>query len=130
MFARFLHFGFYLGATFQIWDDILNLIGNHSYGKERDGDLWEGKRTLILIDLLQQATPSERLRIQSILQLSRSSKTKAQVGWLRKLVDDRGSIDNARRIASDMADAALEETSPAGRDCQSWQRYQAHGRSL
>lgn len=106
---RFLHFGFYLGATFQIWDDILNLIGNHSYGKERDGDLWEGKRTLILIDLLQQATPSERLRIQSILQLSRSSKTKAQIGWLRKLVDECGSIDNARRIADDMADAALEE---------------------
>ena len=108
----FVRFGFFLGATFQIQDDILNLTGDSSYGKERDGDLWEGKRTLILIHLLEQATPEERVRIQSILELSRADKTRDQVCWLRKRIDTSGSIDNARQIAANMCDAAMEEFWP------------------
>jgi glycerophosphoryl diester phosphodiesterase len=58
---RFVCFGFFLGAAFQIQDDVLNLIGDHEkYGKELGGDLWEGKRTLILIELLKSCSPEER----------------------------------------------------------------------
>ncbi len=56
----FIRFGFFLGAAFQIQDDLLNLVGDHSYGKERDGDLWEGKRTLMLIRALHESTAQER----------------------------------------------------------------------
>ena len=53
---RFVRFGFFLGAAFQIQDDLLNLEGDPlRYGKELDGDLWEGKRTLMLIHLLRKA---------------------------------------------------------------------------
>src|SRR5262252_5964477 len=49
----FVRFGFFLGAAFQIQDDLLNLVGDAgAYGKELDGDLREGKRTLMLIHLL------------------------------------------------------------------------------
>ena len=48
----FLRFGFFLGAAFQIQDDLLNLVADERYGKERDGDIMEGKRTLMLIHLL------------------------------------------------------------------------------
>jgi geranylgeranyl diphosphate synthase type II len=45
-----VRFGFHLGAAFQIQDDLLNLVGDESlYGKEINGDLREGKRTLVLI---------------------------------------------------------------------------------
>src|ERR1019366_582498 len=45
----FNRFGYYLGAAFQIQDDVLNLEGDRGkYGKEIGGDLLEGKRTLIL----------------------------------------------------------------------------------
>ena len=41
-----VRFGFHLGAAFQIQDDLLNLVGDEAaYGKEIDGDLYEGKRT-------------------------------------------------------------------------------------
>src|SRR5262249_49562571 len=54
---RFVRFGFFLGAAFQIQDDLLNLEGDpEQYGKELDGDLWEGKRTLMLISLLALTT--------------------------------------------------------------------------
>ena len=45
---RFVRFGFFLGAAFQIQDDLLNLVADDKYGKELNGDLFEGKRTLML----------------------------------------------------------------------------------
>ena len=34
---------------------MLNLIGDQrSYGKEIDGDIWEGKRSLMLLHLLHE----------------------------------------------------------------------------
>ena len=45
--GRFDRFGYLLGLAFQITDDVLNLNGDVArYGKEINGDLWEGKRTL------------------------------------------------------------------------------------
>ena len=53
----FIRFGFFIGAAFQIQDDLLNLIGDErSYGKEIDGDIWEGKRSLMLMHLLHEAS--------------------------------------------------------------------------
>ncbi len=61
-----------LGSAFQIQDDVLNLAARPSdYGKDSLGDLWEGKRTLVLLHELRCATPLERARAQRILQLPR-----------------------------------------------------------
>jgi geranylgeranyl diphosphate synthase type II len=57
-----------LGIAFQIQDDVLNLESEGTgYGKERDGDLWEGKRTLILLHAMRVASPVERARARRIL---------------------------------------------------------------
>ncbi len=54
---RLIRFGFFLGAAFQIQDDLLNLVGDpEAYGKELSGDIREGKRTLMLIHLFEQAS--------------------------------------------------------------------------
>ena len=46
----------HLGAAFQITDDLLNLRADpEDYGKEIGGDLWEGKRTLMLLHALRTA---------------------------------------------------------------------------
>ena len=61
-------FGYYLGAAFQIRDDLLNLVGAPAtYGKEALGDLREGKRTLMLIHLLQAADPRDRAWLAAYL---------------------------------------------------------------
>jgi geranylgeranyl diphosphate synthase type II len=105
-------FGFFLGAAFQIQDDLLNLVHNDErYGKERNGDLWEGKRTLPIIHLLQQVNPEEKERLRSILMLSREHRSIEQVQWMRELMDARGSIDYARQIAHGLAGAAMHESS-------------------
>ncbi|HKU45095.1 MAG TPA: polyprenyl synthetase family protein [Polyangiales bacterium] len=92
----YVAFGFFLGAAFQIQDDLLNLIGERrSYGKELNGDLLEGKRTLMLIHLLQQSTSRERAKIQRFLAQPRRTRSAAQVRWLREALFDHGSIDYA-----------------------------------
>jgi len=107
----YVRFGFLVGAAFQIQDDLLNLVGNESYGKERDGDLWEGKRTLILIRLLALATEAERERIAAVLACGRERRTESDVRWMRRLIDRYGCIEYARRVAHGLAGAALHEFS-------------------
>jgi len=60
--------GRHLGAAFQITDDLLNLRADPEvYGKEISGDLWEGKRTLMLLHTMRTAEPADRQRAQHIL---------------------------------------------------------------
>ena len=68
-------FGFFLGAAFQIQDDVLNLVGSRDrYGKEIFGDIYEGKRTLnSLTRLARLINPSENARLSGFLGLPRSS---------------------------------------------------------
>lgn len=108
----FVRFGFLLGAAFQIQDDVLNLIGDQAaYGKELDGDIHEGKRTLMIIRLLERADEDERRRITEILSLPRQERTAAHVRWVRARMDAYGCIDYAREVASGLAGAARTEFS-------------------
>jgi geranylgeranyl diphosphate synthase type II len=68
-------FGRQLGAAFQITDDLLNLRADpQEYGKEIGGDLWEGKRTLMLLHALRCAEPNDRDRAVAILGKRRPSQ--------------------------------------------------------
>ncbi len=107
----FIRFGFFLGAAFQIQDDLLNLTPDERYGKEQNGDLWEGKRTLMLIHLLRNSSPKQCERLVRILKLPRREKTPTQVGWMRQLMDEYDCIEYARKFAHGLAGAASHEYS-------------------
>ncbi|MDG5747597.1 polyprenyl synthetase family protein [Qipengyuania sp. XHP0207] len=106
-----MRFGYFLGLAFQIEDDLRNLSDDPGYGKERNGDLFEGKRTLMLIHVRQAASSSEKKRIDSFMAMPREERSMKDVDWLAKLMRDRGSIDHAREVAHAMAGAALHEFS-------------------
>lgn len=102
--------GFHLGAAFQIRDDILNLVGNQDrYGKERFGDLREGKRTLILIHLLAAADPSDFAWIRSYLLRKPHERTHGQIKQIFDLVLGYGSIGFADEFARGVARSAGAE---------------------
>lgn len=114
---RFVCFGFFLGAAFQIHDDVLNLIGDtKQYGKELAGDLWEGKRTLILIELLRSCSADERVELQRFFALARGAKSHAQVERVLRLMHRYGSIEAARATAEALAGAAQHELEGAFAD--------------
>ena len=107
---RFVRFGFFLGAAFQIQDDLLNLEGDPvRYGKELGGDLHEGKRTLMLIHLLKVASSPERSRIDQFLQSARPGRSVADVRWLRDCMHSNGALEHARHTAHALAGAASHE---------------------
>jgi geranylgeranyl diphosphate synthase type II len=107
---RFVRFGFFLGAAFQIQDDLLNLLGDHQrYGKELDGDLREGKRTLMLIRLLASADRRDRQRLLELLALPRAEKPDEEIAWLRGALERYGAIEYAQGVAHGLAGAALHE---------------------
>jgi geranylgeranyl diphosphate synthase type II len=109
-------FGFFLGAAFQIRDDILNLIGaEEKYGKERLGDLYEGKRTLMIIHLLQSASPHERQELVRFLEGDRSGRSSARVSWVLGLLESHGSIEYAREFARGIAGMAARSFESAFR---------------
>lgn len=61
-------FGRAMGAAFQITDDLLNLRAHpDAYGKEIGGDIWEGKRTLMLLHTLRTCGAGDRERAVEIL---------------------------------------------------------------
>jgi geranylgeranyl diphosphate synthase type II len=104
-----VRFGFLLGAAFQIQDDLLNLVGTEQeYGKEIDGDIYEGKRTLPLIHLIRNARGSDRELLQRYLRLERAERTAGIVSEIREMLDVYGSIAFAAAYARGIAGAAAD----------------------
>jgi geranylgeranyl diphosphate synthase, type II len=100
-------FGLFLGAAFQITDDVLNLTGGQvAYGKEIRGDLREGKRTLMVIHLLSVAEPPHREAVVALLRGPEAERTDDRLDWLAGLLEQYGSIAFARDYARGVADAA------------------------
>jgi geranylgeranyl diphosphate synthase, type II len=104
-----IRLGFFFGAAFQIQDDLLNLEGGAGYGKERDGDLLEGKRTLMVIHAIRESAAADRRRLLRYLGKQRRHRSASETAWVRSLLGAQGSFDYARRIAKGLAGAALYE---------------------
>jgi geranylgeranyl diphosphate synthase, type II len=103
----FTAFGFKLGAAFQIQDDVLNLIGEEAlYGKERAGDIAEGKRTLIAIHVIEQAAAADRARILDVYARPRARKSAEDLAFVLDCMHRYGSIAFASALARRLALAA------------------------
>jgi geranylgeranyl diphosphate synthase, type II len=116
---QFVQFGYFLGATFQIQDDVLNITGNpDTYGKDFAGDIVEGKRTLMLIHLVKHAPRNEQARLKEYFALPYAQRCNEDVKWILTLMERHGSIEFSRSFARRYAGAALFEFSKAFEDVQ------------
>ena len=108
--SRFDRFGFLLGLAFQITDDVLNLTGDvKRYGKEIDGDLWEGKRTLMLTHALGRANQNDRTWATDFLGAAARTSPVARGHAAPSIIVDAGSIYWASKSATALAEAAARE---------------------
>jgi len=106
---RIIDFGTNLGIAFQIVDDVLNLTADESkYGKEILGDLFEGKRTIMLIHLLDHLEKKRQAEVLEILSKQRSEKSADEIRRVFDLMKENGSIDYARGVASNHSRLAME----------------------
>lgn len=107
--STLVRFGFFLGAAFQIQDDLLNFVADPTYGKEYCGDLYEGKRTLMLIHLFESASAEELAELKQIFDGNRQQRSRQQVDRVLALMQQYNSIEFARSYAFGMAGAAQHE---------------------
>ncbi len=110
---RVVRFGYFLGVAFQIEDDLRNLSVDPGYGKEMNGDLFEAKRTLMLIHVRKACADGQRSRLDAFLAQPRDQRSSEDVLWLAELMGRKGSIAHARSVAAAMAGAASHEFSLA-----------------
>ena len=104
--------GHLAGIAFQVSDDLLNLEADEVlYGKEIAGDLWEGKRTIMLLHFLRTASPAVRTRAIEILEAPRPQKDPDEISWLLDSMREAGSLVHGHRFAEEYADRALEADS-------------------
>jgi len=106
--ADLLEFGVKLGIGFQIQDDALNLVGDQKkYGKAKSDDILEGKRTLIVLHLLQRAAAGEKEKLLSIMNKTRAEKSKTDVSYVLSMVDRYDAVGYARKRASELMKEAI-----------------------
>ena len=61
-------FGFNLGTSFQIHDDILDVFPNeNNFGKQVGGDIIEKKKTILFIDFLRKASTEDKNMVNDII---------------------------------------------------------------
>ena len=106
--ASLTRFGMILGIAFQIQDDVLNLQGEiETYGKEIGGDIYEGKRTLMLNHVIANSGKAAP-KILEILALRREEKTPEQIAFILKKMQQCGSIEHGWTVAMKLANQAAE----------------------
>lgn len=106
----FVEIGKKLGVAFQIQDDALNLIGEEKlYGKEIGGDISEGKRTLILIHLLNTCSQTDANRVIEIMSQRRQDKHHDEIQEVLALMERYESIQYAQQHAKVLAQKAYTQ---------------------
>jgi len=104
---KIFQFGKYLGYCFQIQDDLLDLTSDFAGHKKQVGnDIYEGKRTVMLVHLLKHANTINKKKIISILSKSRSQKTADEVTFVISKMGEYGSLDYSRKLIKKYADLA------------------------
>lgn len=88
--AKIEAFGESVGIGFQLADDLLGMFGDQKVtGKSATGDLREGKRTMLLQEIMNRATATERDRLESII--GRPDVTESEAGYIRRLAASNGA---------------------------------------
>lgn len=110
------NFGAAIGIGFQVRDDLLNLTeksekeapipGSGGYGKERGGDIAEGKRTLISIELLDRLNTVDGERVRSILLQTREHVTHSDIDWFISMAESTGTLETVSSFCQEQAELA------------------------
>lgn len=88
-------FGEELGMAFQIQDDLLDIIGDEQeFGKAIGGDVYEGKKTYLLLKALERANGADKKLLQSVM--PSNGITRKTVERVRKIYQKTGVLDRAR----------------------------------
>eukprot|EP01129_Flabellula_baltica_P014157 TRINITY_DN6722_c0_g1_i1.p1 TRINITY_DN6722_c0_g1~~TRINITY_DN6722_c0_g1_i1.p1 ORF type:complete len:355 (-),score=96.89 TRINITY_DN6722_c0_g1_i1:1018-2082(-) len=101
-----------LGVAFQIQDDILNIDGEVFASKiqQMGEDIYEGKRSLMVLHCIKNASPEAAARLIDILNMHTRENDLIQEAI--NIIKSTKSIQYARETAEEMVRATWAEVSP------------------
>jgi geranylgeranyl diphosphate synthase type I len=98
-------YGVALGEAFQIRDDVLGVFGDPSAtGKDRDSDLREGKRTVLLAKTLARVSQEDGRFIDDAL--GRQNLSAADVERIRSLMEGSGALASTLDLVEELTERA------------------------
>lgn len=103
-------FGTYLGAAFQLRDDIDNLVpADEGYGKDVACDIIEGKRTIPLLHLLAHCSESQRQEVMRLIAPDCQLAREWRISRVLRLMREFDSLSYTRDVTDTFARLALNE---------------------
>jgi geranylgeranyl diphosphate synthase type I len=103
-------YGRLIGLGFQIWDDVLDLRSNQeTFGKPVLNDIRNGKKTLIVVNGLEDMSAVERKQFLKVL--GNKKATQNQLMMARDLLEDVGAVDHAIMVANGLVAKAKDRLS-------------------
>lgn len=104
-------FGAPLGEAFQLRDDILGVFGDPSEtGKDRDGDLREGKQTVLLAKARALADPGQLSFLDATIGDRQLPAEEAQ--QVREVIASTGALDATNDLIDELAATAKKLIDP------------------
>jgi len=105
-------YGTPLGEAFQMRDDVLGTFGETSQtGKDRDGDLREGKQTVLLAKARALADPAERGYLERVVGDENLSAEDAERA--REIILATGAVRETDELIAELAARAKDALDPA-----------------
>jgi geranylgeranyl pyrophosphate synthase len=100
-----------IGVAFQMQDDVLDLTGKE-FSAKKGGvgqDITEGKRTLMVIHTIEEATNADKERLIKILKIHTSDQKLRDEAIA--IMHKYKSIDYVKKTAADLIEGTLREAS-------------------
>jgi geranylgeranyl diphosphate synthase type I len=98
-------FGRLIGLGFQIWDDVLDLRSDkETFGKPVLNDIRNGKKTLIVIQALEDLKGPDRVELLSAL--GKKNAMPRELVRARDILEKVGAIDHATKVADELVKEA------------------------
>ena len=104
-------YGVALGEAFQLRDDILGAFGDPSVtGKDRDSDLREGKRTVLIAKAMANAGPDDRRFLEK--RLGRPNLSDKEVERIRGIIEVSGALESTEALVEELGSRARSSIDP------------------
>ncbi len=107
-------FGINVGMAFQMQDDILGSFGDEEkLGKSSSGDIREAKKTMLVFEAYDRATPDQKKELDELL--GKEGMTDEEVDRVRDIFRETRALEVTQKRMSDLltsGQAALDKAEP------------------
>jgi len=113
---KLYEFGKNLGLAFQLQDDYLDAYGNaDKLGKQNGGDIKANKKTYLLLKAQENASPAQRIEIESLLQADEVGKVEAMLSLYSATGADAACLDAVKAYSQKAFDCFEDVAIPSKR---------------